>query len=69
MDEAGLKAEVVEAALAWAQARREWEASSRETARPANYGELKGNIRRAERQLMGKIQALELHSSANTEQE
>lgn len=60
-----MRAEIIEAALAWAQAKREWEASSRELSRPANYGELKGNVRKAERNLMKKIQALESEASSD----
>jgi hypothetical protein len=63
VDDPQLRQDIVDAALAWARAKREWEASSRELARPANYGELKGTIRKAERLLLGKIQALELSRS------
>lgn len=62
MDDAPLNAEIVAAAQAWAAAKREWEAGSRELARPSNYGELKGNVRKAERRLMNAVQGLELQA-------
>ena len=54
-----LEAEIVEAAQAWVEARRAYEASQRVTTRPENYSQLKGDIRRAERTLRGKVEALE----------
>ena len=59
MDRATLEARVIEAAKAWAEAKQAWEATSRVLDRPENLSELKGNVRRAERELLNRLRDLE----------
>src|SRR5207253_2020110 len=58
LDKEQLEAGVVAAAFAWAAARKAWEATSRAVERPSNLGTLKGDVRRAERELMARVTAL-----------
>ena len=58
MDRKTLEAEVIRAAHAWLHAKREWEATSRMLERPPNLSRLKGDVRRAERELIARLDAL-----------
>jgi hypothetical protein len=49
---------LIEAANEWAKAKRTWEETARLTERPANLSQIKGDARRAERELLARIDAL-----------
>jgi hypothetical protein len=51
--------ELIEAVRAWAAAKRAWEETSRMIERPDNLSRIKGDLRRAERELLEKADALE----------
>ncbi len=56
-----LQAEVIRAARAWAAARQAWEETARAVERPSNLSALKGSVRRAERVLLTRLDALDAH--------
>jgi hypothetical protein len=49
---------LIQAATEWAKAKRAWEETARMTERPANLSQIKGDARRAERELLTRIDAL-----------
>jgi hypothetical protein len=59
--------EVIRAARAWAEAKRAWEETARMTERPENLSQIKGAVRRAERELLSKIDALKTVQGGGSE--
>ncbi len=58
MERQDAEAAIIQAAQAWAEAKGAWEATARMRDRPENLSELKRNVRKAERELLTRLEAL-----------